>query len=883
MSLLGKVYDPTEIEDRWYDYWLKKNYFHAEADTGKVPYTIVIPPPNVTGMLTMGHVLNNTIQDILIRKARMEGKEACWIPGTDHASIATEAKVVKMLAEKGIRKEDLSRNEFLKHAWAWKEKYGGIIINQLKKLGCSCDWERERFTMDEGYSRAVLEAFVRLYHKGLIYRGHRLVNWCPVSRSAISDEEVIYREVQGNLWYFRYPLVGDEGYVIVATTRPETMLGDTAVAVHPGDDRYQHLIGKKVKLPLVGREIPIIADSFVDPEFGTGCVKVTPAHDPNDFALGEAHGLEFINIMNEDASLNGNVPAPYRGKSREAARKLVVKDLEALGLLEKTEPHIHKVGYSERGQVPIEYYISDQWYLKMRDLVRPALEAVHSGKIRFYPGHWVKTYNHWMENIKDWCISRQLWWGHRIPIWYCGGDGCEDVLVCAIERPEQCPVCGKSEKLYQDPDVLDTWASSWLWPFAVHSWPDDSPDLRFFYPTDALVTGPDIIFFWVARMIMAGYEFMGEPPFRDVYFTSILRDEGGRKFSKSLGNSPDPFDLFNEYGTDAVRFGIMLMAPQGLDVLFSKQRLEVGRNFMNKLWNAARFVQMNLEDGKLPERGWDRDLPTPERWILSRLHQTIRNVDRQLERYHFNEAAKVIYEFTWSDFCDWYIEIAKVRYYGDDPELADLARIIAVHVLKTILRLLHPYAPFITEELWSRFKYPEEKDLIVSPWPQYDGRQQDEEAEAEMKLLQEVVTAVRTIRSRMNVPPARKATMVVRGGESTGAFLARFEPIIHSLAGIETITTGEALEKPAHSATAVVRNMEIYIPLKGLIDLDLERRRLEKRKAELEGHLRTVEKKLGNENFLSRAPLAVVERERQKRADMSEELEKVVSNLEMLQ
>jgi valyl-tRNA synthetase len=592
---LKKAYDPSQIEDRWYDHWTKQNYFHADPSSGKEAYTIVIPPPNVTGMLTLGHVLNNTSQDILIRRARMEGMEACWVPGMDHASIATENMVVSMLLEKGIRKTDLSREEFLEQAWKWKEKYGGIIINQLKRMGCSCDWERERFTMDEGYSRAVLESFVRLYDKGLIYRGNRLVNWCPVSQTAISDEEVIHREVKGKLWYFKYPVAGSKDkFVTVATTRPETMLGDTAVAIYPGDKRYQWLIGKKIELPLVGRILPVIEDEFVDPEFGTGCVKVTTAHDPNDFALGEKHGLDFVNIMNPDATLNEKVPQKYSGLTREDARESVIQDMESLGYIEKIEDYTNQVGYSERGEVPIEYYLSKQWFLKMEELAKPALAAVKDGNIRFHPGHWVKTYNHWMENIKDWCVSRQLFWGHRIPVYTCQNKDCGEVMV-QVEAPPKCTRC-QSEEISQDKDVLDTWFSSWLWPFAIQTWPVASRELEFFYPTRTLVTGPDIIFFWVARMIISGYEFMDDLPFTDVYFTSILRDESGRKFSKSLGNSPDPIDLFEEYGTDAVRFGIMLMAPQGLDVLFANSRLEVGRNFMNKLWNAARFVKMNLRE-----------------------------------------------------------------------------------------------------------------------------------------------------------------------------------------------------------------------------------------------------------------------------------------------
>jgi len=707
MYLMDKVFKPADIEDKWYKHWLDKGYFHAEVNPEKDSYTIVIPPPNVTGVLTMGHVLNNTIQDILIRKARMEGKEACWIPGTDHASIATESKVVHMLKDQGIDKYSLTREEFLEHAWEWKEKYGGIIIQQLKKLGCSCDWERERFTMDEGYSKSVLSAFVKLYEKGLIYKGYRLVNWCPVSKSAISDEEVIHREVNGHLWHFKYPIKDSNEYMVVATTRPETMLGDTAVAVHPKDERFAHLIGKTIILPLVGREIPVIADDYVDPEFGTGCVKVTPAHDQNDFAMGERHDLEFINIMNDDASLNENAPEAYQSLSREDARKAIIKDLDNQGFLHKTEDYVNKVGFSERGNVPIEFYMSEQWFMKMSELAKPAQQAVSDGKINFHPAHWVKTYNHWMKNIKDWCISRQLWWGHQIPVWYHKKD--PKKLHVSVEGPND------PENWIQDEDVLDTWASSWLWPMAVHDWPEDSAELDYFYPTDALVTGPDIIFFWVARMIMAGYVFKDDLPFKDVYFTSILRDETGRKFSKSLGNSPDPFELFEEYGTDAVRFGTMLMAPQGLDVLFSSTRLEVGRNFMNKLWNASRFVLMNLEDGHVPDIDLDTEgLDLPERWILSKLQLSVQNYNRQLDRFHFNEAAKVLYDFTWNDFCDWYIEITKTRFYGNDAHAADASRSVAIHVLKTVLTILHPYAPFISEELWAQVKSKDDPDLGIA-------------------------------------------------------------------------------------------------------------------------------------------------------------------------
>lgn len=878
-KILDKVYKPDESEDRLYLEWVSNGYFHADENSDKEAYSIVIPPPNVTGMLTMGHVLNNTIQDVLIRKARMEGKEVCWVPGTDHASIATETKIVKMLAEQGIEKDKLTQEKFLEHAWEWKKKFGGIIISQLQKLGCSCDWERERFTMDEGYHKAVLESFVRLYNKGLIYRGYRLVNWCPASKSAISDEEVKHREVHGSLWYFKYPVVDSDEFVTVATTRPETMLGDTAIAINPNDERFKHLFGKKVKLPLVGREIPIITDEFVDPEFGTGCIKVTPAHDPNDFTLGKIHDLEFINIMNDDASLNDKVPVVYRGLAREDAREKVIRDMQKLGYIEKIEPYTNKIGYSERGNVPIEHYLSEQWYLKMKELAQPAIKAVNDGTIKFHPAHWVKTYNHWMENIKDWCLSRQLWWGHRIPVYTC--QDCNEIMV-QVEAPKQCSKC-KSDNINQDSDVLDTWASSWLWPFAVFTWPEESKELKRFYPTEVLVTGPDIIFFWVARMIIAGYEFKGEPPFKDVYFTSILRDEKGLKFSKSLGNSPDPFDLFSKYGTDAVRFGIMLMAPQGLDVLFSNERLEVGRNFMNKLWNASRFVMMNLTDEQYLDIDLSKaKLELPEQWILSRLQKAIKDMNRQLDRFHFNEAAKVTYEFVWSDYCDWYIEIAKTRFNGDDNDLANISRAVSVHVLKKILALLHPYAPFITEELWTYFKNDDDKDLIISEWPLVNKNWINRNADNKINMLQELISAVRTIRSSMNVPPSRKADMIVKTNGSGAKILQRYETIIKYFCKIKSISYDENAVKPPQSAVAVVKDLEIFIPLGGLIDFTLEAKRLLKRKTELESILGNIRNKLNNQDFLTRAPDKVVQREREKLDEIYNEYEKVKLNLEMM-
>ena len=871
---LEKAYNPAPVEEKWYAHWLKKKYFSADPKSEKESYTIVIPPPNVTGMLTVGHVLNNTIQDILIRKARMEGKEACWIPGTDHASIATEAKVVAMLKEKNIKKNDLSREEFLTHAWEWKKKYGGIIIRQLKKLGCSCDWDKERFTMDASYTKAVLTAFVKLYEKGLIYKGNRLVNWCPISKSAISDEEVIHKEMKGYLWHFRYPIHNSDDFIIVATTRPETMLGDTAVAVHPNDKRYRHLIGKKVLLPLVERQIPIIGDEYVDPEFGTGCVKVTPGHDPNDFSMGERHNLEFINIMNDDASLNANVPEKYIGMSRENARKAVLKDIEDSGYLYKKEEYVNKVGFSERGQVPIEFYMSEQWFMKMEDLASPALEAVNNGRIRFHPPHWEKTYNHWMGNIKDWCISRQLWWGHQIPVWYRKDN--KKILHVSIDGPNDI------ENWDQDPDVLDTWASSWLWPIGVHSWPDHDENLNKFYPTNTLVTGPDIIFFWVARMIITGYEFMGEAPFRDVYFTSILRDSTGKKLSKSLGNSPDPFDLFNEYGTDAVRFGVMLMAPQGLDVLFSKDRLEVGRNFINKLWNACRFIKMNIAGKNKLDINLDVEhLEMPERWILSRMSKMVVNCNYQLDRFHFNEAAKCLYDFTWNDFCDWYIEIAKVRFYKNDEQAAEISRIVAIKCIRTVITLLHPFSPFITEELWSFFKKENDGDIIVEHWPR-EGNFLDDNAEKEMFFLQEIITSIRSIRSRMNVMPSKFSDLSIRCENNQKFLLNKHIDLLKSLSRTKNIFMGENIEKPKQAATAIAAGMELYIPLGGLVNLDEEKVRMNKRTKEINRLLNGINSKLTNENFLKRAPEMVVNKERSNQKKLNEELEKLTLNLELL-
>ncbi len=881
---LEKIYDPSKVEDRWYAQWEEAGVFQPDMDSDAPTFTIMIPPPNVTGILTIGHVLNNTIQDVLIRRARMQGKNTLWLPGTDHASIATEAKVAKSLKDQGVNKRDIGREAFLEHAWEWTHKYGGIIIKQLKKLGCSCDWTREKFTMDNDYSRAVLESFVRLYNDGLIYRGERIINWDPAGLTALSDEEVIYKESRGNLWFFKYPLKDSDQSVIVATTRPETMLGDTGIAVNPEDVRYKHLIGKKVILPLVGREIPVFADSYVDKDFGTGCVKVTPAHDPNDYDMGQRHGLEVVKIMNPNATLNENVPEKYRGMDRYTARKAVVNDLKAEGLLVKIEDYVNNVGHSERTDAVVEPYLSKQWFVKMKPLADPALQAVKDGKVKFFPERWIKTYDHWLENIRDWCISRQLWWGHRIPIWYCDGDDCAEVEICSLEKPEKCPKCGTSENLWQDEDVLDTWFSSWLWPVATLGWPDDTRDLRKFYPTSDLVTGPDIIFFWVARMIMAGLYFKQDIPFENVYFTGIIRDSQGRKMSKSLGNSPDPLDLIAKYGADALRVGLLIIAPQGNDILFNEERIEQGRNFMNKLWNSTRFVLMNLDDSlpdsldTMPEDQLDKT----DRWILSRLNRTIMNVDRAYSRYRLNEAVKGVYDFTWRDFCDWYIELAKVRLFSDDPVAKRAAQTVAVHVLKTILRLLHPYTPFITEEIWSYLKTEDESMLIRTAWPKPDERFIDDDVEHHMQAVMDIISSVRNVRTHLNVPPGKQASLVIRGEKEKLSVVDVHREYICRLARIEDITLGVDISKPTHSATTVVNGLEVFIPLEGLIDLNREVERLKKQVAEMEGRLNAVNRKLGNENFTSRAPAHVVEHEQIKQERYRESLQKLRDNLKAL-
>jgi len=874
---IPKAYNPSEVEDKWYKQWLDNKIFHSEVDKDKKPYTIVIPPPNVTGILTMGHILNNTIQDILIRVKRMHGYNACWVPGTDHASISTEAKVVSFLKEEGINKDEIGREEFIKHCWNWTEKYGGLIIKQLKKLGVSCDWERERFTMDDDYYKKVIEAFVQLYNDGKIYRGYRMVNWCPVSKSAISDEEVIHKTVNGKLWYLNYPVKSSDKFVTVATTRPETMLGDTGIAVNPEDERYKDLIGKKIILPLVGREIPIFTDEYVDKEFGTGAVKVTPAHDVNDYEMGKRHELEVLNIFNDDASTNNNVPEKFRNLDRFDARKKVIASIEELGLLVKTEDYQNKIGYSERGGVPIEPYLSEQWFMKMDEIAKPAIKAVTDGKVNFHPNHWVKTYDHWMSNIKDWCISRQLWWGHRIPVWYCVGDDyckleCKNPIV-AVDRPEKCPHCG-STKLKQDEDVLDTWASSWLWAFDVFKTEEEQ---KYYFPTDTLVTAPDIIFFWVARMIMSGLYFKKNIPFKDVYFTSVIRDMKGRKMSKSLGNSPDPLDVIDDYGADALRFTVIYLAPLGQDVLFSSDKCEFGRNFANKIWNAGRFLVMNAEKIKLNNSLINEYIDFTDKWISSRLNETLKILETSLDKFEINNASKIIYSFVWNDFCDWYLELIKTRLYSDNEEIKSAVLTRAIKIFEELLKIVHPFMPFITEELWHFVSGKEINESISqSKYPVTDPSQINSDIEKEMEFLQNIITAVRNIRGEMNIAPSLQLDVFIKTEKINDEQLEYIKKLVKA----KNITIGSKLVKPKASASKVINNCEIYIPLEGIIDIELERNRLQKEINRLEGSLIGIDKKLSNEKFFNNAPPEVVEKEKQKKEDWQNNIVKLKSLLE---
>ena len=841
----------------------------------------------------MGHVLNNTLQDVFIRWRRMQGYEACWVPGTDHAGIATQHVVEKSLLKEGITRRELGREQFVQRVWQWKELYGGTIIKQLRKLGTSCDWERERFTMDEGLSNAVQEVFVRLYEKGLIYKGKYIVNWCPKDHTALSDDEVNHSDSNGHLWYIKYPVESTNEFVTVATTRPETMLGDTAVAVNPKDDRYKHLVGKSIFLPIANRIIPIIADDFVDASFGTGAVKVTPAHDPNDYQMGERHGLEKLIVMDTSGKMNEHVPTKYRGMDRYECRKEVIRDLEKKGLLEKIEDHVHSVGHCYRCDTVIEPYLSDQWFVRMKPLAEKALHVVQNGEIKFYPDRWTKVYENWMTNIRDWCISRQLWWGHRIPVYYLP-DGsmivARNIEEASAKLKAQNSKFG-AENLKQDDDVLDTWFSSWLWPFSVFDWPKEDGGVNYFYPTDTLITAPDIIFFWVARMIMAGLEFRGKIPFKHVYFTSIIRDMQGRKMSKSLGNSPDPLDVIATYGADALRFTILYLAPIGQDVLYSNEKCEMGRNFANKIWNAGRFLLMNRDavaadsPAEIAIVSADPSSDLSDAWILSRFNATVKETTAALENLRVNEAVKMLYDFMWHDFCDWYVEFAKNRIAETSD--GNLKRSIvnrAIRIYEETLKLLHPFMPFVTEEIWQHLSERKAGESIMkSPWPAFDETLISAKTDGEMEFLQNVISAVRTVRSEMNLPPAKEVPLVVNcHDEAKLSVLEANRPSLERMAKINSLSIGTNLAKPGYSASSVVNGQEVFIPLEGLIDIAVERGRLEKEILRLEGQLKAVLTKLDNPNFAGKAPADVIEKEKDKQENFQQTISKLKASLEQL-
>src|SRR6266850_3916088 len=873
---LSKIYDHSEVERRWYDHWEQRGYFKPRDSEGP-PFVIHIPPPNVTGSLTIGHVYNHTIQDLLVRWQRMTGVPALWLPGTDHAGIATQNVVERKLAEEGKTRHDLGREAFLELVWKWKEHYHGRITAQMKRIGDSVDWSRERFTMDDGLSRAVREVFVCLYKKGLIYRGNRIINWCPRCLTALSDEEVDRQETEGKLYHLMYPIKGTQKHIVVATTRPETMLGDVAVAVHPKDKRYLPLRGKTAILPFLRREIPIIFDESVDPKFGTGAVKVTPAHDPNDFELGQRHGLTPIVVMDPSARMNENA-GDFRGLSREEARARIVEALEDRGLLARVEPHRHSIGHCDRCDTAVEPYLSLQWFVKMKPLAKPALDAIEKGDLTILPRRWEKVYLRWLEGIRDWCISRQLWWGHRIPVWTCAA--CKTEIV-EVETPTVCPRCGGA-KLTQDEDVLDTWFSAWLWPFSTLGWPQETEDLKRFYPSSVLITGPDIIFFWVARMVMAGYEFMGRAPFPVVYLHGIVRDAQGRKMSKSLGNSADPIEIAEKYGADSLRLTLLLLSPQGSDIHFSEERVDIGRHFANKLWNAFRLVAPYLKGYTPDEQAARPFLTDADHWILSVLGTTARQVTRNLKAYRIGDAAKDIYDFTWRELCDWYLEMAKPRLYaGADTPDAAAVRYTIHQVFSTVLRLLHPFMPYITEELWHALPGTQ-GDVCVAEWPVPPRGAANPAAEAKMALLKEIVGAVRNLRSEMNISPARKAAILIRAEGRDADVLREQRDLIILLGRGESLEVGPQVKKPDVTASAVVRNHEIFLPLTGLIDVDVELKRLQKEYDRVLKEFDNSRRKLQNDDFLDKAKTDVVEREREKFETLGTTKEKLERNLEVL-
>ncbi len=880
---LAKTYDPHGLEDRIYQKWLDKKYFHAEVDRSKKPFTIVIPPPNITGQLHMGHALDNTMQDILIRFKRMQGYNALWQPGTDHASIATEVKIIQKLKEEGIDKHDLGREKFLERAWDWKKEYGGRIISQLKKLGSSCDWDRERFTMDEGCNKAVTEVFCKMHEKGYIYKGSRIVNWCPVCNTSISDAEVEYEDQAGHFWHIKYPILNEDGtqsgeYLTFATTRPETMLGDTAVAIHPDDERYTHLKGKKVLLPIMNREIPIVEDTYVDMEFGTGVVKITPAHDPNDFEVGKRHNLPIINIMNDDATINEN-GGKFAGMDRYAAREAIVKELDEMGLLVKIEDYSHNVGTHDRCKTTIEPLVKQQWFVKMDELIKPAVEAVKNGEIKLIPERMDKTYFNWTDNIKDWCISRQLWWGHRIPAYYC--DKCGEIVV-AKEMPKVCPKCG-CEHFTQDPDTLDTWFSSALWPFSTLGWPDKTEDLDYFYPTDVLVTGYDIIFFWVIRMIFSGYEQMGEKPFKTVLFHGLVRDSQGRKMSKSLGNGIDPLEVIDQYGADALRMTLITGNAPGNDMRFYYERVEANRNFANKVWNASRFIMMNMEDKEVTDAS--ASLEPVDKWIISKLNSLVKEVTDNMENFELGIAVQKIYDFIWDEFCDWYIEMVKPRLYNSDDTASQNA---ALWTLKTVLidalKLLHPYMPFITEEIFCTIQS-EEESIMISKWPEYSEARNFASEEKAIEIIKEAVRGIRNVRTEMNVAPSKKAHVyVVSEKEDIRKTFEEGKLFFATLSYASDVSVQADKNGIADDAVSVViANANIYIPFAELVDIKQEIERLEKESKRLDGELARVNGMLSNERFLSKAPESKIAEEKEKLSKYTQMKQQVVERLAQLQ
>ena len=868
---LDKQYSPQNVEDRTYKFWCDHKYFHAEVNPDKKPYTIVIPPPNITGQLHMGHALDETLQDILIRWRRMEGYETLWLPGTDHASIATEAKIVEAMRKEGITKEEIGREKFLERAWEWKAQYGGRIVEQLKKLGSSCDWDRERFTLDEGCSKAVREVFCKLYDKGLIYRGERIINWCPHCLTSISDAEVEYEDQAGHFWHLRYPFKDGSGYLELATTRPETLLGDTAVAVNPNDERYKDMVGKTLILPIVHREIPVIADDYVDIEFGTGVVKITPAHDPNDFEVGLRHNLEVINVLTPDAKIVDDYPK-YAGMDRYEARKAIVEDLEAEGALVEIEDYSHNVGTCYRCGTTVEPRVSKQWFVKMEPLAKPAVEVVRNGEVKFVPERFDKTYFHWMENIKDWCISRQLWWGHRIPAYYC--DDCGEVMVSAQEV-HTCSKCG-SNHVHQDPDTLDTWFSSALWPFSTLGYPDDTKELEYFYPTDTLVTGYDIIFFWVARMIFSGVEHMGQVPFHTVLIHGLVRDAQGRKMSKSLGNGIDPLLVIDQYGADALRFTLATGNAPGNDMRFSDEKVKASRNFANKLWNAARFVLMYLgNDYSYP--GLPKDLAIEDKWILSKVNTLAKEVTDNLERFELGIAVAKLYDFIWDVFCDWYIEIAKIRLQSGEG--ADTAKAVLVYVLTDILKLLHPFMPFITEEIYQAIPHDTES-IMISKWPEYDPTLSFADEEAHMEKIMDAIRAIRNRRAEMNIPPSKKSKVYVETAFSD--VFAVGSEFIKRLAYASDVEIADAFGDLGNTVTIVTNDAKIYIPLGDLVDFEAEAKRLQKELAAAEEKLAFINKKLDNPGFVNKAPEKVVQQNRDEAAKLTEKIANLRSSLENL-